>query len=50
MGHRVSAGEEDTAGWHITSASHAHGRTADGGKWCSGAVRGSGGSVVHGGK
>jgi hypothetical protein len=28
-GCRVSAGEEETAGWRMASASPAHGRTAD---------------------
>jgi hypothetical protein len=38
------------AGEHIASASHAHGRTTDGGKWHSDAGQGSGGSVKQGGR
>jgi hypothetical protein len=43
-------GEEETAGWHISLASHVHGRTADGDKHCGGAGRGSGGSIAQGGR
>jgi hypothetical protein len=50
MGHRVSAGEEEAAGQRIASASHAHGRMANGGKRCGGAGWGSGGSVAQGGR
>jgi hypothetical protein len=50
MGRRVSAGEEETVGRRIASASHAHGRTADDGKRRSGAGRGSGGSIARGGR
>jgi hypothetical protein len=49
-GCQVSAGEEETAGWRITSASHAHGRMVDNGKRRGDAGRGSGGSVAQGGR
>jgi hypothetical protein len=48
MGRRVSASEEKMAGEHIASASHAHGRTADDGKWHGGTGQDSGGSVARG--
>jgi hypothetical protein len=47
MGHRVSTGEEETAGRRITSASHAHRWTIDGGKQHGGTGWGGGGSVVQ---
>jgi hypothetical protein len=50
MGHRVRAGEEEIVGQCIASTSHTHGRMADGDKRRSGADRGSGGSVVPGGR
>jgi hypothetical protein len=50
MGHRVSAGDEETAGWLIASSSHAHRRMDDDGKLHGGTGRGSGGSVAQGGR
>jgi hypothetical protein len=43
-------GEEETVGRCIALASHAHGRTTDGGKWRGGTGRGNGGSVAQGGR
>jgi hypothetical protein len=50
MGRRVSAGEEDTAGRRIASASHAHRRTANSGKRRGGAGQADGGSGDRGGR
>jgi hypothetical protein len=43
-------GEEDTVGWRIASASHAHRRTADSGKRCGGVSQAEGGSGDRGGR
>jgi hypothetical protein len=50
MRRRVSVGEEDTAGWRIALASHAHRRTADSGKRRAGAGQAEGGSGDRGGR
>jgi hypothetical protein len=43
-------GEEDTTGWRIASASHAHRRTADSGKRSGDASQAEGGSGDGGGR